>query len=179
MRIAPLSQDHIPALEAHFRRHFAESGQDGDIIFMPYSPASDQGPQAIDREHFARDLSQPGWRRYWGLFDQGGEIVGHIDVRTSALESMQHRCELGIGIERAFRGQGFGTQLMLKVIEFALAQPALCWLDLRVFGHNTAARALYRSLGFVETANLPDMMRINGQQIDDVWMTLAVDQSAT
>ena len=175
MRIEPLELAHLPALEAHFRRHFAESGRDGDIIFMPYIPASEQGPQAIDQDRFARDVSQPGWRRYWGLFDPNDEIVGHIDVRTSDLESMQHRCELGVGIERPFRGQGHGKQLMLKVIEFAQQQQALCWLDLRVFGHNTAARALYRNLGFVETAHLPDMMRINDQQIDDVWMSMRVD----
>jgi RimJ/RimL family protein N-acetyltransferase len=43
-----------------------------------------------------------------------------------------------------------------------------------VFGHNAAALALYRDLGFEEAGTVTDRFRIDGRSIDDVIMTLNV-----
>jgi RimJ/RimL family protein N-acetyltransferase len=61
---------------------------------------------------------------------------------------------------------------MNTAIEFAHDSRILMWIDLRVFAHNTAAHALYRSLGFVEIGTVPDRFRIEGESIDDILMTL-------
>ena len=81
---------------------------------------------------------------------------------------------MGIGIERAFRGQGLGRKLMETAIEFARETPSIEWVDLRVFSHNLNARALYQALGFVEVGVVRDRVRIEGESIDDVMMTLNV-----
>jgi RimJ/RimL family protein N-acetyltransferase len=59
-------------------------------------------------------------------------------------------------------------------IDFARGVVTLSWIDLRVFAHNAAGRALYRNLGFSEVGTLVDRFRIDGQIIDDVIMTLRV-----
>ena len=104
----------------------------------------------------------------------GNDIVGHVDLKGDHLKTGLHRCELGIGIERPYRGRGLGRRLMETAIEFARAADTLSWMDLRVFSHNVAGRALYRSLGFSEVGTLVDRFRIDGQRIDDVVMTLKV-----
>jgi len=48
------------------------------------------------------------------------------------------------------------------------------WIDLGVFAHNEAARALYKSVGFVEVGTVKDQFRVDGVSIDDVSMTLAL-----
>jgi ribosomal protein S18 acetylase RimI-like enzyme len=55
-----------------------------------------------------------------------------------------------IEVHEKYRGQGYGRATMLAGIERARALGAET-IGLHVFGHNEPARALYRSLGFVET----------------------------
>jgi ribosomal protein S18 acetylase RimI-like enzyme len=76
-----------------------------------------------------------------------------------------------MGIERAHRGQGHGRGLLAAAIAWA-REAGLAWLDLGVFAHNPRARALYRSVGFVEVGTTRDRYRVDGRQIDDVAMAL-------
>ncbi|HTR00530.1 MAG TPA: GNAT family protein, partial [Candidatus Acidoferrum sp.] len=91
-----------------------------------------------------------------------------------ALHAGLHRCQLGIGIEGPWRRQGLGERLMQTAIAFAREQPSLQWISLSTFAGNTAARALYQRLGFVEEGVLRDRFRLGGQVIDDVQMILSV-----
>ena len=160
--------------EAHFGRHRAESGR-GDYHFMPFNPQDPDGPRIPDLDRLGRSLDQPGWQRYWIAWNDPAQcIVGHVDLKGSLLKTALHRCELGIGIEREFRGQGIGKRLMETAIGFASDAHQLAWIDLSTFGHNQNAIALYRSLGFTRTGFVTDRFRIDGQSIDDLNMTLSV-----
>jgi RimJ/RimL family protein N-acetyltransferase len=163
---------HSDLLKAHFDRHRAESGR-GDIHFMPFAPDDPDGPRGLDAEGLARPLDEPAWQRWFAAWSEK-EIVGHVDLKGGQLKSTLHRCELGIGIERHARGVGLGRALMRHAIDYVQAIPGLDWLDLRTFGHNTPARALYQSLGFVEVGRVEDFIRIENERIDDVLMTLPV-----
>jgi len=163
---------HTEALQAHFDRHRAESGR-GDIHFMPFAPDDPDGPRGLNTDGLALPLSEPAWQRAFAAWS-GNEVVGHVDLKGGRLKSTLHRCELGIGIERHARGAGLGRALMLRAIEHVQKAPGLDWLDLRTFGHNTPALALYQSLGFVEVGVIEDFIRVEGERIDDVLMTLSV-----
>ena len=172
--IRPFTVADQDVLQAHLRRHFAESGHD-DIIFIPFDLALGDGPSGITPENSFLPLDRPGWQRWFCAWnDATGEIVGHVDLKGDKLRAASHRCELGIGIERAWRGQGLGQRLMETAIGFAQAAESLVWLDLRVFAHNTRARALYTKMGFVEVGVRHDLIRIGDQRIDDVVMVLRV-----
>lgn len=173
MQIEPLTAALLPAYNAHFARHRAESGR-GDIHFMPFAPGDAQGPNGLDTEAWTWPLSRPGWQRWFLAVAAPGQVVGHVDLKSDALHSASHRCTLGIGIERPWRGAGLGRRLMVTAIDFVRAQPQLEWLDLQVFGHNAPGRALYRALGFSEVGVVADRFRIAGESIDDVIMTLDV-----
>lgn len=130
-------------------------------------------------ERLSLPLDAPGWQRWFGAWvDSGTRIVAHVDLKGDALVSGLHRCELGLGIERSHRGRGLGRRLMQVAIDFARDAPTLDWLDLKVFAHNTPARALYRSLGFAEIGTVADRFRIGSASIDDVLMTLDVRNPA-
>ncbi|MEM1230869.1 MAG: GNAT family protein [Pseudomonadota bacterium] len=177
-RVVPLSKALLEPLAAHLKRHTAESGRDGDRVFMPFEPGTDQGPSGIDPARWQLPLTQPGWQRWFVALSSEvspeARVVGHLDLKGEALPTARHRCELGIGIERAYRGAGLGRTLMQRGIDFARAAPELDWLDLRVFRHNAPARALYEALGFTLLGMVPDRVRVAGQKIDDCLMTLPV-----
>ena len=169
-----LGSDDLMLFREHFTRHRAESGR-GDWHFMPFAPDDRTGPAGMDPRRIHVPLTVPGWQRWFGAFvDGGSSIVGHVDIKADLLTAALHRCELGIGIERAHRGRGLGKRLMNTAIQYARDAESIAWLDLKVFAHNTPARALYRSLGFVEIGIVVDRFRIEGVSIDDVVMTLDV-----
>jgi len=156
----------------HFARHRAESaGQEKP--FMPYSREGSDAPRGIDFEALERPLERAGWQRAFCAV-AGDRIVGEVNLKGDGLYSGLHRCELGIGIEAPYRGQGLGRRLMETALEFARAAPSLEWVDLKVFGHNAPARALYRSLGFREIGTIEDRFRVDGVRVADVIMTLSV-----
>ena len=80
---------------------------------------------------------------------------------------------LGMGVERRWRGQGYGRALLAAAIAWA-RRAELAWLDLGVFAHNRRARALYASTGFVEVGITRDRFRVDDTTIDDVAMVLAL-----
>ena len=48
----------LPALRAHLRRHFAESGAGGGFYFMPFDPADETGPTGPAQEQLALPLTR-------------------------------------------------------------------------------------------------------------------------
>jgi RimJ/RimL family protein N-acetyltransferase len=171
--IVPLDDRDLVALVAHIVRHTAESGHDGDLIFRPRDSDAPIDELATIERHklgWAQPLDEPFWLRTWGV-GLGDQIVGHLDLHGGRMPSEAHRAMLGMGIERAHRGQGHGRGLLTAAIAWA-RHAGLAWLDLGVFGHNPRAKALYASMGFVEVGTTRDRYRVDGRQIDDVAMTL-------
>lgn len=172
--IQPLRVRDRSLVAAHFRRHLRESGVDGPH-FVPYDADDPDAPSGFDPERLSLRLGEPGWQRWFGLFVGGRRrVVGHVDLSGPRLRAGLHRCVLGIGIERPYRGRGLGRELMTTAIAFVRETPTIAWLDLHVFADNAPARRLYRDLGFVEVGELADRFRIGSRSIDDVQMTLNV-----
>jgi ribosomal protein S18 acetylase RimI-like enzyme len=164
--------DREPLLD-HLVRVQHESGG-GDAPFMPTTPA-ERDPHKFDFDAFALPLTEPKWRRGFAVVTDDGRIVGYAELKGDQFRAGLHRCELGIAVERPYRRLGFGRQLLAAAIELARASQTVEWIDLLVFGHNAAARALYRDMGFSECGTVPDRFRIGGRSIDDVIMTLRVE----
>ncbi|MEX2129998.1 MAG: GNAT family protein [Pseudohongiellaceae bacterium] len=170
--IRPLKDADVAFYLAHFARHREESGR-GDYHFMPFEPGDSNGPRGPNLDKLAQQLTEPGWQRYWIAVDELQQrIIGHVNLKGSPLRSALHRCELGIGIERAWRGQGLGLRLMTVAIDFAQQSPSIAWIDLGVFAHNHNAVSLYRKLGFKELITIEDRFRVEGAAIADIMMTL-------
>ncbi|MCP5356519.1 MAG: GNAT family N-acetyltransferase [Pseudomonadales bacterium] len=170
--IRALSEESAALLDAHLRRHFAESGRNG-FHFVPFDLQTDSGPGGVNLENCFIPVGAPQWQRWFLAHDRAsGDVLGHVDLKAYSLKTSAHRCLLGIGLEERARGQGVGRQLMQTAIDFVRAQPTLVWLDLMVFGHNTRARRLYESLGFVQTGVKTDCFRIGDTSIDDIYMSL-------
>jgi RimJ/RimL family protein N-acetyltransferase len=173
--IVQLADVDLTALVAHIARHSAESGTGGDVIFRPRSSDAPIDEVATIERHqvgWAQPLDEPHWLRTWGVV-VAGEIRGHLDLHGGRLPSEFHRAMLGMGVERGWRGRGYGRALLSAAIAWARSME-LAWIDLGVFAHNYRARALYASVGFVEVGITRDRFRVDGTMIDDVAMVLAL-----
>jgi len=77
-----------------------------------------------------------------------------------------------MGVHRDHRGQGLGARLLDTALSWAGAQ-GLAWVDLEVLSNNLPARRLYERSGFVQTGEIPDLFRIDGEGHGYVFMTRA------
>lgn len=171
--IRPVTLADRERFQEHIVRLRGESARDEP--FMPVTPADQRDPRPLGFDAFALALTEPKWRRGFAVVTEDGSIVGHAELKGDEFRAGLHRCELGIGIERPYRRMGFGRQLLASAIELARATQTIEWIDLLVFGHNVAARALYRNMGFREVGTVADRFRIGGRSIDDVIMTLKIE----
>lgn len=80
--------------------------------------------------------------------------------------------ELGMLVDREWRGRGVGSALIQATIDWAREQ-GLHKLSLEVFTHNTAGIALYRKCGFVDEGHrVKHYRRANGELWDSLIMGL-------
>ena len=97
-----------------------------------------------------------------------GEVIGMLHV-----EATRHGFgEIGMLVDRGWRGRGAGSALMRAAIGRAREQ-GLHKLSLEVFAHNTGAIALYRKCGFVEEGlRTGQYRRASGELWDSIVMGL-------
>lgn len=95
---------------------------------MPFAPDDQRGPEGLDVVDLNRALHEPGWQRWFIAVNEQGDIIGHVGLKGDGLKTAYHRCELGIGIEREYRGKGLGRRLMETAVEFARGVDALTWM---------------------------------------------------
>ncbi|WP_159059877.1 GNAT family N-acetyltransferase, partial [Streptomyces scabiei] len=62
------------------------------------------------------------------------------------------------------------ARALLRAVQDEARRRGARRLTLRVLGHNTAARKLYESEGFVVEGVLPEEFLLDGQYVDDVLM---------
>jgi ribosomal protein S18 acetylase RimI-like enzyme len=86
-----------------------------------------------------------------GTTEPGVErLVGYLWLRVLPLPDEVEAYVFDVEVLADVRGQGFGRATMLAAEVAARAQGATV-LRLNVFGHNTSARNLYESLGYLVT----------------------------
>lgn len=173
-RIRLLHPADLLSYAAHEKRHRAESGSGGDVIFMPYSRShvfDESERYSRMREQWEAPLDTTHWQRIWGAW-HGNHIIAHVKLLSSGIATSSHRVDLELGIERPHRQRGLGTKLIATAVDFARTEVGAEYVDLSVFAHNTPALNLYRKLGFREIGRMADKFRVDGTVIDDVMMTL-------
>ncbi|MET8409817.1 GNAT family N-acetyltransferase [Streptomyces sp. NPDC005195] len=100
-----------------------------------------------------------------------GVLVGYVRLgHPTTLACNSHVRQIqGLAVSDAARGAGVGRALLRAVQEEARRQGARR-ISLRVLGHNTPARKLYESEGFVVEGVLPEEFLLDGEYVDDVFM---------
>ncbi|MGW6796357.1 N-acetyltransferase family protein [Streptomyces chartreusis] len=121
----------------------------------PYSPFFDE--RHAPGDHLVAELDR--------------RIVGYVRLGfPTPLASNAHVRQIqGLAVSDEARGHGVGRALIRAVVEEARRRGARR-LTLRVLGHNTPARMLYESEGFVVEGVLPEEFFLEGGYVDDVIM---------
>jgi RimJ/RimL family protein N-acetyltransferase len=108
----------------------------------------------------------------------------HVDFVITADERIVGRCslmredplarhaEVGIGLVADARGNGYGTDALRVLAEFAFTRRNLRRLHLSVLASNARAIASYRKVGFVEEGRRREHCWVRGAYDDEILMGL-------
>ena len=107
-----------------------------------------------------------------GLF-VGGALSGMVGFRRERRENARHKGHIwGVYVAAEAQGQGLGKRMMQEAISRAARMDGLEQINLAVVSGNPAARSLYISLGFVSYGLECRAVFVNGEYLDDEYMTL-------
>jgi RimJ/RimL family protein N-acetyltransferase len=105
------------------------------------------------------------------------EPIGTVFLKQSSPDMVHHRCtELGIDIKHEFQGQGYGTEAIRWILNWAFKTADLHRVELHVFGWNESARRLYERVGFVEEGRRRGCLRKDGKWWDEVVMGILAEE---
>ena len=142
LRLRELTPEEIPQVSAQIERSYAEDiEQYGGF------------PRETARQKAANDVPQilsEGTSQLYALEDDDAR-VGHLWLGERELQTGRVLWIWDIFVDGEHRGRGFGKQAM-GLVEDEARRRGLGRVELNVFGGNEAARNLYRSVGYRESA---------------------------
>ncbi|GAB2314107.1 N-acetyltransferase family protein [Stenotrophomonas geniculata] len=158
------------------------SAEDAEILWQARLQALCESPAAFlstlaeaqndSAEVMRAQLADPG-TRYFGAFIDG-MLAGFLRYVRPMRMARRHTAEVhSVHVGAGHRGQGIARQLLLAAFAAARAE-GIESLNLTVLADNTAARALYESLGFSVIGTEPRAVKRAGSYADIVsyWISL-------
>ncbi|TQV97059.1 hypothetical protein V2A60_000294 [Cordyceps javanica] len=108
------------------------------------------------------------------------EPVGNLVLDASDPTSAQHgNAELSIGIYKDFEGQGYGTEALNWVLDWAFNYANMHRVGLSVYEWNEGAYALYKKVGFREDGRRREALYKTGRRWDEIIMSVLVHEWRT
>ena len=112
----------------------------------------------------------------FGAFD-GQTLVGTVGLHRESHRKLAHKAVIwGVYVAPSFRQRGVGRLLLERALAHATTMPGLLQVTLGVNSENTAAIALYESLGFETFGVERGFMLVDGVLHDELHMVRALSQ---
>jgi ribosomal protein S18 acetylase RimI-like enzyme len=172
--IEPLDALEFDEFLKYLGDQLSENGRGDTPYFAPLARGDSLLPPekvAAFRDGLQLPVGSRGWRRGWTARSASRQLIGHIDLRSHLQRFTEHRCLLGMGVDRRHRRLGLGAALIAHAEKWALANTAIEWIDLQVLSGNEPAIRLYLRAGFKRLGEVPEMFRIEGRAFSDITMT--------
>jgi ribosomal protein S18 acetylase RimI-like enzyme len=140
--------------------------------------SSAEAHRLLTIENFrARLDSDPANNFVVGAFDSG-QLVGMAGfVRETGWKERHKGRVWGVYLAARMRGQGIGRNMLNALLQRAAALDDLKQILISVATVQTAASALYRSLGFVPFGREPRALKIGNRYLDEEYMVLILAPS--
>jgi ribosomal protein S18 acetylase RimI-like enzyme len=133
----------------------------------------------LSRDEIRRRLTtDPANNFVLGAFADG-KLMGTAGFVREPQPKSRHKGRVwGVYLNAALRGQGIGRRLMQALLERATKIEGVEQILISVTTTQTAAIALYRSLGFVAWGRESRALKIGARYIDEEYMVLPVPREA-
>jgi ribosomal protein S18 acetylase RimI-like enzyme len=133
----------------------------------------------LSREEILRRLTtDPANNFVLGVFVEG-KLMGTAGFVRETQPKSRHKGRIwGVYLNAKLRGQGIGRRMMQQLLERAAKIDGVEQILISVTRTQSAAIALYRSLGFVSFGKESRALKIGGRYIDEEYMMLPSTRKA-
>ncbi|MHB9004318.1 MAG: GNAT family N-acetyltransferase [Coriobacteriia bacterium] len=105
------------------------------------------------------------------LAESDGRTVALAGLLGKSLEQESHVGVIGVSVDRDYRGQGIGTQLLEHLIAWAPAH-GISRIEIEAFANNPGAIALYERLGFEREGVRKAAVVVDEKYVDIIGLAL-------
>lgn len=105
-----------------------------------------------------------------------GKIIADASFSSVERERVKHRGEISMTVLKAYWGNGIGSKLMEKLIDFAKNEAGCEIVHLQVRSDNKRAIELYKKYGFEKIGQFKGYLKINGEYVDCDLMNLYIKE---
>ena len=156
----------MPIEERHIGSYHAAVGSVArEVAYLAFLEA----PPLESTIDFVRENLRQGHPQYVALVE--GRVVGWCDVTSLRRPAFAHSGVLGLGVVKAYRGQGIGKALLRTTLDRARAI-GLTRVELTVRQPNVRAVELYKKIGFAVEGVKKNGVRVDGKYEDLICMAL-------
>jgi RimJ/RimL family protein N-acetyltransferase len=160
VRLRPVSESDL----VHFQRWLAD-----DELRRWLGSVEEQPSVAEEFDWYVSKRQDPD-TILWSIEAADGALLGNVELRLSPLN---RRADVGIGIfDRQRWGEGYGTEAMRLVLDYAFGELELNRVELTADEENTRAIRSYEKCGFVREGLLREHRLIDGRPSDCVAMAV-------
>lgn len=99
-----------------------------------------------------------------------GELIGYLSAERGRCKRVHHSAHIVAGIRAAYQNHGIGSKLFIGLDNWA-KKNHITRLELTVMCQNEAAKHLYEKRGFVVEGVRKQSMIIDGEYIDEYYMS--------
>ena len=143
-----------------------------------FSSSVEEHRKLSEDEIRSRLSSDPVNNFVFGAFAEG-KLVGTAGFVRERGPKLRHKGRIwGVYLDRELRGRGVGSRLLRSAVQRARELEGLEQIMLSVAGTQTAAIALYRSLGFTPWGREPKALKVGDRYIDEEYMILRLPPKA-
>ena len=156
----------MPIEERHIGSYHAAVGSVArEVAYLAFLEA----PPLESTIDFVRENLRQGHPQYVALVED--RVVGWCDVTSLRRPAFAHSGVLGLGVVKAYRGQGIGKALLRTTLDRARAI-GLTRVELTVRQPNVRAVELYKKIGFAVEGVKKNGVRVDGKYEDLICMAL-------
>jgi len=101
------------------------------------------------------------------------EVVGWVHLEVPEIEKLRHTAELTVGLVTEYRGEGIGSRLVERALDWAREQ-GLVKVYNSIPATNEAALEFFEALGGEIEAVREDHYRIDGEPVDETMMGIGL-----
>ncbi len=124
-------------------------------------------------------LLEPGQAIVGAFEDEGTRLVASAGLFRDRHLKMAHRARVwGVYVTPGSRGRGVAAAVVERAVEVARSWPGVNSVGLSVSARAVGARRVYERLGFRAWGVEPAVVRIDGEECDEVHMVRFLDGRA-
>lgn len=120
----------------------------------------------VENEARLLDEKASSDREAFFVVRKDARIAGMCHYTACSKERMAHRGTIGICLRKSACGQGLGTALMERLLDFARNTAKSEIVSLEVRCDNSSAIHLYEKFGFEKVGTFRGFFKVNGKLVD-------------